>query len=84
MKITRNSARCTACEVEIVSAHVHDFVTHWCKVEPAQGLKWEGEGRDAKLVPSGKIDFRFAIDGGNEYIRQLGSGFTDTSEYKET
>lgn len=30
MTIIRNSARCLGCDTEIVSAHVHDFVTCNC------------------------------------------------------
>jgi len=30
MTIVRNSARCLGCDTEIVSAHVHDFVTCNC------------------------------------------------------
>lgn len=76
MAITRNSAKCTACGVEIESTHRHDFRVHYCKVEPQAGLKWEGD----KLVPSGEETFRFGVDGGHVYLRRIGSGFEDTSE----
>jgi len=74
--ITRNSAKCTACGVEIESRHVHDFRVHYCKIEPQPGFKWEGD----KLVPSGEETFRFGVDGGHSYIRRIGAGYEDTSE----
>lgn len=77
--IKRNSAKCTACGEEIESTHRHDFRTHYCKVEPQAGLKWVGEGIDSKLVPSGEETFRFAVDGGKDYLRRVGSGYEDTS-----
>ena len=81
MKIKRNSAKCTACGEEIVSTHVHDFRVHYCKVEPQPGLKWEGDN----LVPSGEETFRFAVDGGKDYLRRIGcaGSYADTSEYTE-
>ena len=81
MKITRNSAKCTACGVEIESKHRHHFVVHYCKVEPTPGLKWVGEGKDMKLVPSGDATWRFAVDGGRNYLRRCGEGYEDTSTY---
>lgn len=82
MTIIRNSAKCTACDVEIVSTHQHDFRVHYCKVEPTPGLKWVGEGAAAQLVPSGEFTWRFAVDGGRAYLRRLGdpAHYTDTSE----
>ena len=81
MKCLRNSARCTACGVEIESVHQHDFVVHYCDVEPTPGKKWEGDN----LVPSGETTWRFAIDGGRGYyVRRCGEGFKDTSIYDET
>ena len=84
MKITRNSAKCTACGEEIESKFGHDFSAHYCKVEPTPGLKWVGEGKDMKLVPSEETTWRFAVDGGKNYLRRLGTGFEDTSIYDET
>lgn len=77
MTIIRNSAKCTACDVEIVSRHRHDFVVHYCNVEPAQRRKWEGD----KLVDvPGETTWRFAVDGGRAYLKRSGSGFVETSE----
>jgi hypothetical protein len=86
MIIKRNSAKCTACGIEICSRHGHDFVVHYCKVEPTPGNKWVGEGKDAKLVPSGELTWRFAVDGGRNYLRRMGepSFYEDTSIYDET
>jgi hypothetical protein len=86
MKITRNSAKCTACGEEIVSTHRHDFVVHYCRIKPEPGLKWVHiwfTGHQT-LVPSGKETYRFAVDGGNEYLRRLGSrhAYVDTSTYE--
>lgn len=85
MNITKNSAKCTACDVEIESTHRHDFRVHYCKVAPSAGMKWVmlwGTGV-MKLVPSGEETFRFGVDGGKAYLRRLGSGYRDTSEYTE-
>ena len=79
MTIIKNSAKCTACDVEIVSTHRHDFNVHYCKVEPTPGQKWE----DGKLVPSGEATYRFGVDGGRAYIRRIGRGFIETSEVAE-
>lgn len=81
MAIIRNAATCTACGIEIVSTHVHDFRVHYCKVAPEPGLKWEGD----KLVPSGEETFRFAVDGGNGYLRRVGDPtyYRDTSLHSE-
>lgn len=79
MTIIRNSAKCTACGVEIVSKHRHDFVVHYCEVEPTPGLKWE-DAECTHLVPSGETTWRFAVDGGKAYIKRCGAGFEDTSE----
>ena len=81
-KIIRNSAKCTACGVEIESTHRHDFRVHYCKVEPKQATKWEGDGADAKIVPAEGTTWRFAVDGGKDYIRRLGGGFEDISVYE--
>lgn len=74
--IIRNSAKCTACGVEIESKHGHDFAVHYCEVEPTAGKKWEGD----KLVSSGETTWRFAVDGGKKYLRRCGTGFVETSE----
>lgn len=80
--ITKNSAKCTACGVEIESTHRHDFRGHYCEVEPQQAMTWDGEGIGAKLVPvPGQTTFRFAVDGGTAYCRRVGSGYKDTSIY---
>ena len=78
MKIIRNSAKCTACGIEIESTHRHDFDAHFCKVEPTPGKKWE----DGKLVPSGETTWRFAVDGGTSYLKRCGEGYEDTSIYE--
>lgn len=75
MTITRNSAKCTACGTEIESKHGHDFNVHYCEKEPTPGMKWQ----DNKLVPSGETTWRFAVDGGKNYLRRCGGGFEDTS-----
>lgn len=75
MVITRNSAKCTACGFELVSTHVHDFNVHVCDLEPTRDTEWQGN----KLVYNGKTTFRFAVDGGNEYLRRVGFGYEDTS-----
>jgi hypothetical protein len=80
MTILKNSAKCTACGVEIESTHRHDFNVHYCEVEPAPGMKWE----DDKLVASGgETTWRFAVDGGRSYLRRVGFGYIDTSEVVE-
>jgi hypothetical protein len=75
--IIRNSAKCTACGIEIESTHRHDFNVHYCKVEPTPGLKWVGD----ELVPSGELTWRFAVDGGKWYLKRCGarSSYEDTS-----
>ena len=83
MSILRNSAKCTACGEEIESGHRHAFVVHYCKVEPTPEKVWQGEGKDMKLVLSGKMTWRFAVDGGHAYLRRAGGGFIDTSESDE-
>ena len=62
MAILRNSAKCTHCGAEVVSATVHDFVPHTC---------------------AGAANWSFAVDGGKEYIRRVGVGFIDTSQFTE-
>lgn len=77
--IIRNSAKCTACGEEIESTHRHDFVVHFCEKEPTQLLQWTA---DNKLEPvPGKTTWRFAVDGGNAYLKRSGEGFKETSTY---
>lgn len=76
MTIIKNSAKCTACGIEVESKHRHDFNTHWCEVEPTPGKEWIG----GQLVPSGRVTFRFAVDGGKSYLKRCGTGFVETSE----
>ena len=74
--IIKNSAKCVHCDVEIVSTHRHDFVPHYCVLNPSPAKKWV----DDKLVEDeGKITFNFAVDGGEAYIRRCGDGYIDTS-----
>lgn len=86
MKIIRNSAKCTACDVEIESTHRHDFKVHYCKVQPTIQKVWlnDSQGRPEKLIPDPKgiTTWRFAVDGGKDYIRRCGIGFEDTSQYE--
>jgi hypothetical protein len=83
MTIIRNSAKCTACGVEIESTHRHDFNVHICEVEPTPGKEWaEIDGKHV-LIPSGKTTFRFGVDGGRAYLRRIGEGYIDTSEMKD-
>lgn len=84
-KIISNSARCTACKEEIQSLYRHHFNVHYCKVEPTPRLKWTGEGPEQQLVKiPGEFTYRFAVDGGNAYIRRVGEGFEETSIYEES
>jgi hypothetical protein len=83
MTILRNSARCTACGVEIESTHRHDFNVHYCTVEPTQARKWV----DDKIVDDvGKTTWRFAVDGGTSYLKRCGEPghYEDTSIHDET
>lgn len=83
-KIIKNSAKCVHCGIEIQSNHGWDFQVHYCKVKPRQATKWEGEGKDAIIVPvEGTTTWNFAVDGGKNYIRRVGDlgSFIDTSEY---
>lgn len=80
MTIIRNSAKCTACGTEIESTHGHDFNVHHCKVEPTPEKTWTDDNR---LIETGGTTWRFAVDGGKNYIRRVGEGFQDTSEYTE-
>ena len=82
MKCLRNSAKCTACGVEIESVHQHDFVVHYCDAEPTPKREWvDGE----LLTVGGQTTWRFAVDGGRSYyVRRCGEGFKDTSIYDET
>lgn len=62
--LTKNSAKCDHCGVEIESKHQHDFVSHRCTTK------------------AGNINV-FAVDGGLDYERRIGRGYTNTSEYEE-
>jgi len=74
--ITRNSAKCTHCDAEIESTHRHDFVVHYCAVNPAQRRKWV----DVKLVDvPGETTWNFAVDGGHDYLKRCGEGWIETS-----
>jgi len=78
--IIRNKAQCTACGVEIESKGQHDFQVHYCEVDPEQRRRWVG---DKLLEVPGETTWRFAVDGGRAYIRRVGTGFVDTSEFKD-
>jgi hypothetical protein len=78
MTIIRNSAKCDACGDEIESKHRHDFVAHYCELEPAPKRVWAG---DTPVEVPGEVTWRFAVDGGKDYLRRCGGGFTDTSEF---
>lgn len=73
MTIIRNSAKCAHCDAEIVSAHRHDFVAHYCPNWPR---------KDSEGYPS----MNFFVDGGKEYLRSGGwfEDRIDTSIIKET
>lgn len=77
--ITKNSAKCNYCGTEIESTHRHDFVVHWCHVSPKAAVRWVGYEL-VEVFPK-EITWNFAVDGGKDYIRRAGGGFTDTSEY---
>lgn len=70
MSITKNSAKCNHCGVEIVSANRHDFVVHYCPKAIQKDSDYE-------------ITWNFAVDGGKAYLRRSGGGFTDTSTYDD-
>ncbi len=79
MKILRNSAKCNTCEVELESRHGHDFRVHMCPNKPVPMRRWV----DRKLIEvHGAVDFNWGVDGGKNYIRRIGEGFTDTSIYE--
>lgn len=77
MAITRNSAKCVTCGVEIVSTHRHDFNVHYCKANPMAALEWKGDVLVMKDPP--EVTWNFAIDGGNTYLKRCGTGWIDTS-----
>jgi hypothetical protein len=77
MSIIRNSAKCDTCNVELVSEHRHDFKVHTCPNNFAPLQVWVGDEVREK-VPREQT-FNWGVDGGREYVRRLGSGFTDTS-----
>jgi hypothetical protein len=75
--ILRNSAKCNTCDTELESRHRHDFRTHTCPNNPKIAKHWV----DDKLVElPGEATFNWGVDGGKDYIRRIGEGFTDTSE----
>jgi hypothetical protein len=80
MTILKNSAKCTACGEEISSIHRHDFKVHFCLVEPTPDTRWEG---DKLVLNPDEITWRFGVDGGRTYIRRIGFGYEDTSEFEE-
>jgi hypothetical protein len=77
MKIIRNSARCDTCEAELESRHVHDFRVHVCPNKFVAAREWVGDQLVEKRPQ--EPTFNWGVDGGKEYVRRLGSGFTDTS-----
>lgn len=80
MTITKNSAKCVHCGVEIESKYRHDFVVHFCPLAPSPRKKWEGD----KLVEvPGETDWNFAVDGGHAYLGRSGEGFIGTSEVSQ-
>jgi Zn-finger nucleic acid-binding protein len=81
MTIQRNSAKCNTCDVELESRHRHDFRVHTCPNNFKAELEWYEENGEHKIrekVPR-EQDFNWGVDGGREYIRRIGEGFTDTS-----
>jgi hypothetical protein len=84
MTILRNSAKCIHCGIEIESKHRHDFNVHYCAVKPAQKRKWIEVGDKHVIVDvPGETTWSFAVDGGKDYLKRCGNGFTDTSEYTD-
>lgn len=83
MTIIQNALKCRHCGKVIESVHRHHFAVHYCKVKPRMGSVWNGQGADAKLVPSGEVTFNFAADGGLIYLRRVGDmeDFEDVSKY---
>jgi len=80
MKIIRNSAKCNACGDEIESVHRHDFKVHYCAVSPLEARIWVG---DALVRNPDSFTWNFAVDGGKDYLKRCGEGYTDTSEVIE-
>jgi hypothetical protein len=82
--IVRNSAKCSTCDVELVSEHRHDLKVHSCPNNFKPALEWVMvDGKHSHLqerVPR-EPTWNWAVDGGRAYVRRLGSGFTDTSIY---
>jgi hypothetical protein len=85
MSIIRNSAKCNTCDAELVSTHRHDFKVHTCPNNFRAALEWykdpafEHEQLREK-VPRAQT-YNWGVDGGRAYIRRIGEGFTDTSEF---
>lgn len=77
--IIRNSAKCVTCGAEIVSAYQHDFNVHYCARNPRRAREWQG---DVIVVKEpAEITWNFAVDGGTAYLKRLGDGWIDTSEF---
>ena len=54
-------------------------------MEPTPALKWVDDPKapgGMRLEPSDEKTWRFAVDGGKEYIRRVGVGYMDTSIYE--
>ena len=82
MTILRNSAKCNTCDVELESRHRHDFRVHTCPNKPVTRRAWRlVDGVERLVDVPGEIDFNWGVDGGHAYIRRIGEGFTDTSEF---
>jgi hypothetical protein len=65
------------CNTEIVSTHRHDFRGHVCKNKRPQLYD-----HDKKMYVEGEANAPlFYVDGGNEYLRRVGSpdDYVDTS-----
>lgn len=77
MAITRNSAKCATCGVEIVSAHRHDFNVHYCPQNQKAALEWKGDILVVKDPP--EVTWNFAVDGGKDYLKRCGTGWIETS-----
>lgn len=81
MTIIRNSAKCNTCDAELESKHRHDFRMHTCPNSFVAAQEWIQCGDKHVLqekVPR-EAALNWFIDGGKEYLRRGGSGFTDTS-----
>jgi hypothetical protein len=81
MSVIRNSAKCDTCDVELESSHVHDLRLHTCPNKFVAARQWVGDQLVEKYPR--EAAFNWGVDGGHDYVRRLGSGFTDTSIYSE-